>query len=117
MKIIGRINSFVCYLALLVLIGQLVGCGKPVSYGAVRFVTEPAGAEVVNLRDDTNLGSTPLEVVWESEDGKPEHVTVQFRKRGYMEKIVSLWVNKRHDSREAASMQPQPVRIELEERR
>ncbi len=105
------------YMALMGLFLLLGACGKPISYGAVQFVTNPAGAEVVNLRDDTNLGSTPLQVVWESKDGKPEHVTVQFRKRGYMEKIISLWVNKRHDSRQAAQDEPQPVKVDLVKRK
>ena len=112
-----RLNSGLYLLVLGWIFLLLGGCGKPITYGAVQFVTNPPGAEVVNLRDDTNLGSTPLQVFWESKDGKPEHVTIQFRKRGYLEKIVSLWVNKRHSSREAALADPQPIRVDLVKRK
>ncbi len=87
------------------------------TYGAVDFITDPPGAEVINLRDDTNIGSTPVQVIWESDDGSSENVTVKFRKKGYLEKIVPFWVNKRHQSREAANAEPQPVKVELVKRK
>ncbi len=94
---------------------MLSACGKT-QYGAVQFISTPNGAEVVNLRDESNLGSTPLKVVWESDDGKPEYVTVQFRKQGHEEKITSLWVNKRYDNREDALDNAQPIKVDLEKR-
>jgi hypothetical protein len=96
---------------------QLTGCSSAKTYGAVKFTTIPPGAEVVNLKDDANLGMTPVLVTWEGEDGKPEYVTVELTKKGYQNEITSFWVNTRHKSREAAAASPQPVTVELSKRK
>lgn len=98
-------------------IAFLSGCAKQKTYGAVKFISTPAGAEVVNLRDDATLCTSPCIAVWEGEEGEPEYVTVQMRKTGYREEITSMWVNTRYDSREQAEQQPQDINIELVKRR
>ena len=111
---IGRFAlSLLCLAALL----GASGCAKKTMYGAVKFESNPPGAEVINLRDDATLGVTPLLVHWESSDGQPEYVTVQMRKNGYLEDITSFWVNTRHESREAAGTEAQPIFVELKPRR
>ncbi len=97
--------------------GILGGCSGAKTFGSVKFVTTPAGAEVINLKDDTNMGMTPVLVTWEGNEEKPEYVTVEFRKTGYREEITSFWVNKRHQSREAAASEAQPITVELEKRK
>ncbi|PIE57210.1 MAG: hypothetical protein CSA34_00075 [Desulfobulbus propionicus] len=94
-----------------------VGCARKKTYGAIEVVTDPPGAEVIDLKDDTHKGRTPVKVVWEGEQGRPEYVTLQMRKKGYREEITSVWVNTRHKSREAAMTNPQPVTVELRERK
>lgn len=94
-----------------------VGCANRKSYGAVKFVTTPPGVEIVNLRDDTSLGISPITVTWESEEGKPEYVTVEMRKTGFREEITSFWVNTRHDSREKAQNEAHPITVELIKRK
>jgi len=100
----------------LAMVAGLSGCGQKTTYGAVKFVTNPKGAEVVNLRDDATLGMSPTVVTWESQDGKPEYVTVEMRKTGYKEEITSLWVNMRHESREEAQKEAQEINLDLEKR-
>lgn len=95
----------------------LTGCGKKVTYGAVQFITTPAGVEVMNLKDDANLGMTPVNVIWEGVEGESEYVTVEFNKNGYMNEITSFWVNARHETREEAIANPQPITVELQPRR
>ena len=109
--------SWAMYLLALGVVVQLTGCGGSKTYGAVQFTTMPQGAGVMNLKDDSNLGMTPVMVTWEGEDGKPEYVTVEFTKKGYQNEITSFWVNTRHESREAAAVEPQPVTVELEKRK
>jgi hypothetical protein len=109
------VGRCVLCLASLVVLALATGCSQKM-YGAVKFESSPAGAEVVNLRDDTSLGVSPVVVVWESEDGKPEYVTVQMRKSGYREAISSFWVNTRHQSREKAQAEAHPIFIELQPR-
>jgi hypothetical protein len=95
----------------------LGGCSSGTkTYGAVKFVTVPPGAEVINLKDDTNLGMTPVLVTWEGNEEKPENVTVEFKKPGYREEITSFWVNRRHVTREEAEAAPQPITVQLEKR-
>ena len=107
---------WVIYLLALGAVVQLTGCAGTKTYGSVKFDSIPQGAEVVNLKDDANLGMTPVLVTWESEDAKPEYVTVELSKDGYRNKITSFWVNTRHETREAAATAPQPVVLELEKR-
>lgn len=89
-----------------------VGCAGQ-QYGAANIVSEPAGAEIINLKDETNLGRTPATVVWRGEPGSSEQVTLQFRKSGYKYAIETLWVNKRHDTEEGAKQAATDVFTEL----
>ncbi len=109
--------QWVLYLLALGTVVSLTGCGSTKTYGAVKFTTVPPGAAVVNLKDDANLGMTPVLVTWEGEDGKPEYVTVEFSKKGYQHEITSFWVNTRHETRKAAAAEPQPVTVELDKRK
>lgn len=98
---------------LLVMVLMQSGCAKKVSYGSVAINSVPTSAEVINLKDDSSLGMTPVKVVWEGEEDSSEYVTVEFFKQGYKEKIISFWVNKRYSSREAAESNPQEVSVEM----
>ncbi|NLZ17326.1 MAG: hypothetical protein GX087_06290 [Desulfobulbaceae bacterium] len=100
----------------LAVFGLSTGCSQK-KYGAVKFDSSPAGAEVVNLKDDATFGLTPILVTWESSSGEPEYVTVQMRKAGYLEEITSFWLNTRHSSREAAQAEPQPINVILKARK
>ena len=91
----------------------MIGCAKKTTYGSVKFMTKPAGAEVVNLKDDATLGTSPVIVTWEAKDGKPEYVTVQMRKTGYREEITSFWVNTRHESRELSEANAQDISVDM----
>lgn len=89
------------------------GCSGKVKYGAANIGSTPAGAEIINLRDDTNLGMTPAHVVWEGKDS--EQVTIQLRKSGYRSTITSFWINKRHSSEDEALANAIDVHSELEQ--
>ena len=109
--------TWAMYLLAISAVVLLAGCGKTKTYGAVKFITMPQGAEVVNLKDDANMGMTPVLVTWEGEDGKSEYVTVEITKKGFQNEITSFWVNTRHETREAAASEPQPVTVELNKRK
>ncbi len=115
---IGSRNLLKLFFNLLTLtaLGLLAGCGQTM-YGVAKIESIPQGAEVINLRDDTHLGITPLLVTWESDNGKPAKLaTVELRKTGYVEKSTSFWVQMRHGTKEEATREPQPVTIELSKR-
>ncbi len=88
------------------------GCGG-MKYGAAKITSEPTGAAIINLRDETNLGQTPANVFWRDEEGLPEQVTIQLRKNGYHSAITSLWVNKRYSSKDEAMDNATEVHTEL----
>jgi len=115
-RIMKPITWTIVATGLLLTCSLLGGCSSGKTYGAVKFVTVPPGAEVINLKDDTNLGMTPVLVTWEGDEEKPEQVTVEFKKRGYKEEITTLWVNKRHATRQEAEAEPQPITVQLEKR-
>lgn len=94
----------------------MTGCAKKTTYGAVKFTSAPSGAQVVNLKDDATLGTSPVVVTWEGKESKPEYVTVQMRKTGYREEITSFWVNTRHESREDAEKQAQEISVDMQKR-
>ncbi len=111
---IGRFTLLLLCLAALL---GASGCAKKTMYGAVKFESDPPGAEVINLKDDASLGVSPVVVTWETSDGAPQYVTVQMRKSGYLEDITSFWVNTRHESREDAQNEAQPIFVELKPRK
>lgn len=104
-------------MVLLVTATQLTGCASSTKYGAVQFKTIPPGAEIINLKDDTNLGLTPVLVTWEGPAKEPEYVTVEISKIGYQNDITSFWVNTRHATREEAAAASHPITIELKKRK
>lgn len=97
------------------LLGALTGCGQT-AYGVAKIESLPSGAEVVDLKDDTHLGRTPLFVTWEGEEGSIRHATIELRKKGYVEKITAFWVKMRHENKDAATNDAQPVVVELQKK-
>ena len=88
------------------------GCAGGTKYGAANINSTPEGAEIINLKDNTNLGRTPAQVVWRGE--KSEKVTIQLQKDGYHYAITSFWINRRHKSEAEARAQAIDVHGELE---
>ena len=86
------------------------GCS---SYGAAKIQSIPSGAEVVNLEDDSLLGTTPVMIHWKNDREESKLITVRFHKAGYNDKATSFWVNMRHRSRVDAEKEPQSVKVEL----
>ena len=110
------VQNFLFFCFALLLMAGLTACGKT-TYGVAKIESIPSGAEVVDLKDDAHLGRTPLYVTWEGDDGSIRHATVELRKEGYMEKITAFWVKMRHETKEAATEDAQPVVVELKKRK
>lgn len=90
----------------------VAGCAGGTKYGAANINSTPEGAEIINLKDNTNLGRTPAQVVWRGE--KSEKITVQLQKDGYHYSITSFWINRRHKTEAEARAQAIDVHSELE---
>lgn len=109
------VRNYFMQLNVLLLLGALTACSQT-KYGVVKIESIPPGAEVINLRDDTHLGMTPLLVTWESDSDEAKHATVELRKAGYVEEITSFWVTMRHTAKADATQEPQPVTVELKKK-
>ncbi len=111
-KCFKAIRSLIVWAAVLLL---TVGCSSPaVKYGSARISSSPEGAEVINLKDESNLGVTPAKVSFAGEGDTAEFVTVQLRKPGYIDRITSFWINRRHMTQREADDQAIDISVELE---
>ena len=90
----------------------LVGCVGN-KYGSAYIVSNPPGAEVINMDDGTLLGVTPLKQVWRDE-GKRKFVNIQLDKEGFKDKATSFWLTLKHRTRKSAVNDPQFVEVVLD---
>ena len=89
----------------------LGGCSY---HGAAYINSEPAGAEVVNIDDDTVLGITPVKVWWREKNNEKKRINVRLQKEGFRDKVTSFWVTLRHPSKDSALDEPQFVEVQLD---
>lgn len=97
----------------IVLLAMMSGCATQ-KYGTAKITSSPEGAEVINLKDDSHLGSTPVKVSFSGEADTAEFVTIQLRKEGYIDRITSFWINRRHKSPDEAEDNAIDIKVELE---
>jgi hypothetical protein len=93
----------------------LVGCAveKNPPFGAAEIISNPPGADVVNLKDNSTLGTTPFKHVRETKIGEEEYVTVKVSKPGYEDKVISFFLGSKYDKEEDAMNNPQQVTVDL----
>jgi hypothetical protein len=96
---------------LLAIAAILAGCAN---HGAALIRTNPEGAQVVNMGDDTVLGVTPVKVWWREGTERRKFVNVRVQKEGYRDKTSSFWVTLRHRNKSSALDEPQFVEITLD---
>ena len=111
MQFSSKTNSFCKNIIVILTIAIISGCAH---YGAARIVSNPAGAEVINLDDGTLLGTTPTTVWWKDSGGNRKNITVRFKKPGYKEKVTQFWLSMRHTSEKQARAEPQLVEVVIE---
>jgi len=100
-------------LALLIAAPMMIaGCSY---HGAAYIQSQPSGAEVVNVDDDTVLGVTPFKVWWREDSQEKKRINVRLQKEGFRDKVTSFWVTLRHSSKNEALGEPQHVEIKLDE--
>ena len=69
----------------------LTGCASShPPYGAAEFISNPPGADVINVKDNKAMGTTPFTYVRKTEESEAEYITVKVTKPGYEDKIVSF---------------------------
>ncbi len=102
-------KKFFAIITAILVVSLLTGCVGN-KYGAAYIVSNPPGAEVINLDDGTLLGVTPLKQVWR-DDGKRKFVNIQLDKEGYKDKATSFWLTLKHRTRKSAINDPQFVEV------
>ncbi|MBE0582675.1 MAG: hypothetical protein IH612_02810 [Desulfofustis sp.] len=112
---IGR-HFFVTIIAALVISAAVLlsGCSSSNKYGAAKIGSIPEGAEVVNLKDQSHLGMTPVKVSFPGQADTAEFVTIQLRKPGYIDRITSFWINRKHKTPADAEANAIDIQVELE---
>ena len=98
------------------MLAMVTGCGIQNKYGTANINSTPDGAEVINLKDDSHLGSTPIKVSFSGEADTSEFVTIQLRKPGYLDRITSFWINRRHKTAQDAEDNAIDINVELEKK-
>lgn len=92
----------------------LAGCAGSNGYGVAKINSTPAGAEIINLKDSSNLGITPAKVLFKGDAETSEFVTIQLRKLGHKDRITTFWINRRHSSVIKAEEGAIDIHVELE---
>ncbi len=96
-------------------ISLLAGCAS--HYGAAKIVSQPAGAEVINLDDGSVIGVTPLTTWWKDSNDSRQYIALRIKKPGFEEKISHFWLSMRHKSESSARENPQLVEMILTEKK
>lgn len=87
-------------ITLFVVTSLLSACAS--HYGAARIVSDPPGAKVYNLRDDTVLGVTPLLIHFKERTSERQTVSLRFEKDGYYNKTAGFWLGLEHPNKQSA---------------
>lgn len=92
------------------------GCAadKNPPFGAAEIVSEPPGADVTLVQDNSTLGTTPFTYVRETADGEDEYIVVKATKPGYEDEIISFFLKSGSTDEETAKENPQLIEIMLE---
>jgi len=115
MKKTGVIDGKGLFYTICCILLLLAGCASEAQkYGTARISSIPQDAEVVNLKDDSHLGITPVKVSFSGKGDTAEYVTIQLRKPGYIARITSFWINRRHTSPIEADDNAIDIKVELE---
>ncbi len=99
----------VLFLVCLLPFGGLTGC----RFGAALIESEPSGAVITDMADNTYIGTTPCKHWWKSRERR-KLIAVRFEKKGYVDKVIAFTINLKHFSEEKAVAEPQPVKVLLE---
>jgi hypothetical protein len=95
----------------------LIGCSAPTTthYGSASIVSEPPNANIVNLKDDSAIGTTPLKYTWENEARDEEYIQLKLTAPGYADQVTSFFLNSRYESKEDAEKIPQAIKVNMEQ--
>jgi len=103
-------------LQLFVAVSLLLVLSACARHGSALIISQPQGAEVVDMSDDTVFGVTPVRVWWTEHAQRRRFANIRLQKEGYRDKTTSFWVNLDYPTREQALKNAQPVEVILDKR-
>lgn len=95
----------------------LIGCGGAAGnhYGSASIVSVPANANVVNLEDESVIGTTPLQYTWETDDVTEKYIQLKLTASGYADQVSEFFLNARYGSKEEAEEKPQIINVRMKQ--
>jgi hypothetical protein len=97
---------------------MLIGCGAPTKhYGSLSIVSEPPNAQVVNLKDRSAIGTTPMQYTWETGSSTEEYIQLMLTAPGNVDQVTSLFLNARYDDKDTAEKNPQAIKVNVKQAR
>ena len=115
MLTVSRFHAVLRFCAILACCALLGACAT--YYGAAEIVSDPPGAEVINLDDGSIIGTTPVTFVRKDGSDRRQTIILRFKKEGFYDKTSSFWMTMRHRSAEQAQQDAQRVEVELQLKR
>ena len=103
------------FAVLLLSVVFLGGCAGT-RHGAANITSVPAGAEVINMDDDTLLGVTPVKVWWSEPGARRKFVNIRLHKKGFRDKTTFFWLSLRHSDKKSAMQDPQLVKVRMSDK-
>ena len=93
----------------------MIGCSAPATthYGSASIVSEPPNANVVNLKDGSAIGTTPLKYTWESDARDEEYIQLKLAAPGYADQVTSFFLNSRYESKDDAEKSPKAIKVNM----
>jgi hypothetical protein len=96
---------------------MLAGCGgvateKP--YGSASIVSEPPNAKVVNMKDGSAIGTTPMLYTWKTKDGNQEYIQLILAASGHADHITEFFINPQYENKDDAEKNPQAIKVNIE---
>ena len=106
-------NLLSCF-ALLGVVAAFSGCAaEKTAFDAAKIVSSPPGAEVVDMKTGSLLGTTPLDLTWERDEFRAEYMMLQLSKQGFKPQPTTFFIHPIYASEQDALEQPQIINTQL----
>ena len=85
------------------------------AYGSATIFSGPDSARVINLRDGSEIGSTPLVYTWENEERVEGYIQLLLTAAGYTDQVAVFFLRSEQENRDEAEKNPVVVKVNLQQ--
>ena len=111
----GRYGIVVFMLAAGMLLSGCANNTAVTAYGSAAISSEPESAKVINLRDGSEIGSTPLVYTWEIEERAEEYIQLLLTAPGYTDQVAVFYLRSEQENKDDAEKNPVVVKVNLQQ--